>query len=298
MRTFVLLLVGGLCTGGFALAHSADNTFERRLPADPHGIVEISNVSGRVEVTAWDKPEVEVRGELGSSVERVDVTGDHGRVVVKVIVHSVSFGGAGTNLRVHIPKESELDFSGTSSDFTSNDVQGPLMLKSVSGDIKADVYGNNVEVKTVSGDIALRGHGQTTSIHIGTISGNVRADRIAGDVEATSVSGDMTMRLETARMVRLRATSGDIGFEGRLMKSGSFDAETVSGDVTVRGASESGIDYEVNTFSGDIQNCMGAESMKVSKYGPGKRLAGTSKDSGARVRVKTMSGDVELCDKK
>jgi hypothetical protein len=38
--------------------------------------------------------------------------------------------------------------------------------------------------------------------------------------------------------------------------------------------------------------------MRVSKYGPGKRLAGTSKDSGARVRVKTMSGDVELCDKK
>jgi DUF4097 and DUF4098 domain-containing protein YvlB len=294
MRTVVLLLLGACASG---LARAEGGNFERSLAADPHGIVEISNVSGKVDVTGWDKPEVEVRGDLGSGVDRVEVNSEHGRTTIKVIVPNMSFRSTSTYLHVRVPRDSELDFSGVSCDVVSNEVQGPLQLKTVSGDIKADVFQKNVEVKTVSGDIALRGRGQTTAIHIATISGNVRADRVAGDLEATSVSGDMTLRLQTARSVRLRTTSGDLGFEGKLVKGGALDAETVSGDVTVRGAPEGGIEYEVNTFSGDIHDCMGADSVRVSKYGPGRRLTGSTGENGARIRVKTMSGDVELCDK-
>jgi len=56
------------------------------------------------------------------------------------------------------------------------------------------------------------------------------------------------------------------------------------------------MDYEVSTFSGDITNCMGKEAERVSKYGPGRRLNGTRGAPGsdeAKVRLKTMSGDVE-----
>jgi DUF4097 and DUF4098 domain-containing protein YvlB len=95
----------------------------------------------------------------------------------------------------------------------------------------------------------------------------------------------------------LRGTSGDLQFEGKLAKDGSVDAETVSGDVSIRGKPEGALDFEVNTFSGDINDCMGVEPVRVSKYGPGHRLAGTTGADGARIRVKTMSGDVELCDK-
>jgi hypothetical protein len=45
---------------------------------------------------------------------------------------------------------------------------------------------------------------------------------------------------------------------------------------------------------------MGAEAERVSKYGPGRRLNGTRGTPGsaeAKIRLKTMSGDVELCDK-
>jgi DUF4097 and DUF4098 domain-containing protein YvlB len=179
----------------------------------------------------------------------------------------------------------------------ASDVQGALQLKTISGDIKAEVFQKNVDVKTVSGDISLRGRGQNTAIHIGTISGNVHVDRAGGDFDATTVSGDMTVRLERAHLIRLRGTSGDIQFEGKLAKDGSVDAETVSGDVSIRGKPEGALDYEINTFSGDINDCMGVESVRVSKYGPGHRLAGTTGADGARIRVKTMSGDVELCDK-
>jgi DUF4097 and DUF4098 domain-containing protein YvlB len=297
-----LMVVLAACVAG--LAHGMDSNFEKRLAADPHGVVEISNVAGTIDVQAWDNPEVDVRADVGAGVDRIDATSDHGRTSIKVIVPNHSFRGVATNLRIHVPRDSELDISGVSADVTTSGVEGPLQLKTVSGEVKADVFQKNTEIKTVSGDVVLRGRGKeagAAEIRVSTISGNIRIDRAGGDVETTSVSGDMTVRLDhPAHNVRIRTTSGDVGFEGKLTKGAYLDAESVSGDLTVRAAPEGPLDYEVNTFSGDITNCMGGQAERVSKYGPGRRLNGTRGTPGAeeaKVRLKTMSGDVELCDK-
>lgn len=301
MRSLIVLLFGVCAATG--LAHAEGTSFEKKIPVDPHGVVDISNVAGKIEVSAWDNPEVEVRGEIGPGVDKVDVTTERGRTSIRVYVPNHTFRSASADLRIRVPRDSELDISGVSAEVVTSDVEGTLQVKTVSGDVKADVYGRSAEIKTVSGDVVLRGRGRGSSfsdVHISTISGNIRVDRTGGDLEATSVSGDMTIRLEPSRNVRVRTTSGDLGFEGKLARGASVDAETVSGDLTVRAVPESGMDYEVSTFSGDIRNCMGAEAERVSKYGPGRRLNGTRGNGGAdeaRVRLKTMSGDVELCDK-
>jgi DUF4097 and DUF4098 domain-containing protein YvlB len=307
MRTFArqssTWVVLSACAVG--LAHGADSNFEKRLPADPHGVVEVSNVAGQISVTAWDNPEVEVRADLGGGVDRIDTTSDHGRISIKVIIPNHSFRSASADLRIRVPRDSDLDITGVSADVTTSDVEGAVQLKTVSGGVKADVFGKNTEIKTVSGDVVLRGRGKEAGaggIHVSTISGNIRVDRAGGDVEATTVGGDMSVRLDhAARNVRMRTTSGDLGFEGALAKGAYLDAESISGDLTVRAVPEGPLDYEVSTFSGDIKSCMGGESERVSKYGPGRRLNGTRGTPGAaeaKVRLKTMSGDVELCDKR
>ena len=291
----VFVLSASLLTG---LAHA--EKFEQRLPVQPHGMVEISNVAGRIEVQGWDNPEVEVRGDIGEGVEKVDFATDHGHTIIKVRVPNHSFHSASADLRIRVPRDSELDISGVSSEVVVANVEGELMAKTVSGNVRADVFGRDTEIKTVSGDVAMRGNEKGEGeMHITTISGNIRVDRAGGDLEATTVSGDMTLRLSPSRSIRLRSTSGDIGLEGKLTKGGNIDAETVSGELTVRASHEGGLDYQVNTFSGDIKNCMGLDSERVSKYGPGRRLNGTRGEGAdqARIRLKTMSGDVELCDK-
>jgi DUF4097 and DUF4098 domain-containing protein YvlB len=298
MPAAVLLLGACAVTG---LAHA--EKYEQRLPANTHGMVEISNVAGRIDVQGWDNPEVEVRGDLGEGVEKVDFNTEHGHTIIKVRVPNHSFSSASADLRVRIPRASELDISSVSSEVVVGAVEGDMMVKTVSGNVGTDVFGRHTEIKTVSGDVALRGKAKegasSAEIHVTTISGNIHVDRAGGDLEATTVSGDMTLRMEPSHSIRLRSTSGDIGFEGKLTKGANIDAETVSGDLSVRASPESGLEYQVNTFSGDITNCMGIDSERVSKYGPGRRLNGSrgNGDDEARVRLKTMSGDVELCDK-
>jgi hypothetical protein len=297
-RMQAVFVLGACAVAGLAHAEK----YEQRLAVQPHGMVEVSNVAGRIEVQGWDNPMVEVRGDIGEGVDKVDFTSDHGHTVIKVRVPNHSFRSASADLHIRIPRDSELDISGVSSEVVIAGVEGELMAKTVSGNVRSEVFGRDTEIKTVSGDVALRGNGNGKGegeMHIATISGNIHVDRAGGDIEATTVSGDLTLKMESSRSIRLRSTSGDIGLESKLLKGGNIDAETVSGDLTVRASHEGGLDYQVNTFSGDIKNCMGLEAERVSKYGPGRRLNGSRGEGvdGSRIRLKTMSGDVELCDK-
>jgi DUF4097 and DUF4098 domain-containing protein YvlB len=277
-------------------AHAGERTFERQVAAEPRGTVEITDVSGRIDVSGWDRPEVDVRADLDSGVERVDVTSESGRTVVKVVLPSHSFHSGDARLRVHIPKGSNLEISAVSADVTSENVEGAQRLRTVSGEIKAAIA-SDVEVKTVSGNVTLRGRGRPGQLHISTVSGDLRLERGAGDLEVTTISGDLSLRLDSAHSVRVRTTSGDLGFEGKLTRGASLDAESVSGGVRVHAGAEAGYEYEAVTFSGDIKDCFNAEAQRTSKYGPGSRLVGKRGEGGGRVRLKTMSGDVDLCDR-
>src|SRR5713226_9621003 len=107
-----------------AACASGDKSFERQVPAQAHGVVDISNVSGTVVVTGWDRPEVSVRAELGEGVERVDVSTDHGRTTVKVVLPHHSGRGGDADLRVQVPKDSELSVSAVSADVSTSGVTG------------------------------------------------------------------------------------------------------------------------------------------------------------------------------
>ena len=200
-------------------------------------------------------------------------------------------------LEVKIPKDSELVVSAVSADVTSNGVQGVQRINSVSGDVSAEIAGSDVEAKSVSGDVRLKGHGQTAHVRASTVSGDLRIEHAAGDLEVTTVSGTITASVDTAAGVRARSTSGDFNFSGRLKRGAELEAVTVSGELNVRASSDNGYDYEVSSFSGDISNCFDAPIERTSKYGPGHVMRGTRGEGSGHLHLKTMSGDVKLCDR-
>ena len=274
-------------------------TFEREVAAQAHGVVNISNVNGTIDVTGWDRAAVSVKAELASDVDHVEVTssGDHTVVRVQLRPNSHDWGHEETHLRVQVPKDSSLEVSGVSAGVTTAGVLGGQRLKTVSGDIRAEIGPADIEVKSVSGSLKLRGKGQPAKLHISTVSGDLELKHAAGDLEATTVSGEITADLQSAHSVRMRSTSGDINFEGRLLRGADFDAQSVNGDLKVRGAFEDGFQYEIQSLTGDISNCFNAKAERTSEYGPGEKLNGTRGGGSGHIRLKTMSGEIELCDR-
>jgi DUF4097 and DUF4098 domain-containing protein YvlB len=276
--------------------NAGDGSFDRTVAAQPRGVVDISNVSGSVDVKGWDRAEVHIRAELGSDVERVDVSTEGGHTSIKVELPNHSRGGE-AELHVEVPKDSEVNVSAVTADVTSQGVLGIQRLSAVSGDVTAEIAGSDVEARTVSGGIRLKGHGQPARLHVSTVSGDVHLEHGAGDFEGNTVSGSLTLSLDTARSVRWRSTSGDMRFTGKLARGATFEASSVSGDLGVRASAEGGFEYEVSSFSGDITDCFNVPSERTSKYGPGSRLQGTLGQGAGHVRLKTMSGDIQLCDR-
>jgi DUF4097 and DUF4098 domain-containing protein YvlB len=293
------LLPLALC--GLAASSASDaldqQEFDRTVAAQPQGVVDVSNVSGDIEVSGWDRSEVSVHAELSAGVERVDVTSEGARTVVKVVLAAGSIHHGGAHLRLKIPKSSELDVSAVSSDVTSSGVLGVQRLSAVSGDVSAELAGSDLELKTVSGNVTLKGHGQPARLHITTVSGDVHLEHGAGDLEASTVSGNLVTGLDSAHSVLAHTTSGDVRFEGKLARGAMLEASTVNGDLTVRASAEGGYVYQVSSFSGDISSCFGEKAARTSQYGPGTQLQGTRGEGAGHVRLKSMSGDVELCDR-
>lgn len=285
-----------LLASGVAAAET-DKSFERTVAAQPKGVVDISNVSGSIDVTGWDRQEVAVRGELGEDVERVDVTSEGGHTVIKVVLPHHGGRHADAHLHVQIPKGSELDVSAVSADVTASGLQGVQHLTTVSGDLSSELAGADVEAKSVSGDIKLKGHGEPARLRVTSVSGDVHLEHGAGDLETSSVSGSLVISLDTAHSVRVRTTSGDLRFEGHLARDATFEASSVSGDMNIRAPAAGGFVYEITTFSGDISNCFGVKAQRESEYAPGSKLSGSRTDGAGHVRVKTMSGDISLCDR-
>jgi DUF4097 and DUF4098 domain-containing protein YvlB len=304
----IKILTGALLVAWVLPAAAAD--FEQRLNAEPKGAVEIVNVSGAVQVSGWDRPEVHVEARLGGAVQRVEVTSEQGRTVVKVVLPAFSFGqmrrctqGAGVclgdasaDLTVQVPRGSRVDVSSVSASVNVTGVQGDQRLRSVSGPIRTELGGDDAEVKTVSGDVRVHGSGRPVRLHVSTISGDVHVEHVAGELEAATVSGSIEARVDLARQVRARTTSGSLSFAGGLVADASLDVQTLSGQLQVRAQGADGYQYDVSTFSGHIGDCFNVQPERTSRYGPGERLHGTVGQGSAHVSIKSLSGTVDLCD--
>jgi DUF4097 and DUF4098 domain-containing protein YvlB len=176
-------------------------------------------------------------------------------------------------------------------------VLGTQRLKSVSGEITADISGNESEVRSVSGDVTVRGIGKPSSLRVASVSGSLDISNTGGKIDLVTVSGDARLQAGEVSEIRGRTTSGSLELIGKLTRDGRVDVEGVSGDITLRLSAPGGLSAEIESFSGDIEGCLAKGVERVSKYGPGKRLTLRTVEDGARVRAKTLSGDVDICDR-
>ncbi len=297
MRDFGIRFVTVLgALGAPLVALAGGGSVDRTVAATPNGQVEINNVSGTVDVRGWDRNEVRVTGQLDEGVERVDVESAGGRTVIKVILPRGSHDSDAI-LEIQVPKMSSVEVGAVSADVTTRGVLGTQRLKTVSGEISADIAGDDSEVRSVSGDLTVRGSGKPINLRASSVSGGLDLTNAAGTLDVVTVSGDARVSMSDAKDVRARTTSGDLEVHARLTLDGRVDAEGVSGDLSLQLTSASALSLEIESFSGDISGCLADSVERVSKYGPGVRLNVRNVESGPRVRAKTLSGDIEICNK-
>jgi DUF4097 and DUF4098 domain-containing protein YvlB len=203
-------------------------------------------------------------------------------------------GDTSAHLKIRVPQKSELQVSLVSADLKVSAVSGNMHLQTVSGDIGGDA-GGELEVNTVSGDVRMTARNSHNG-QFKTVSGDLNIVGVDGSLQVTTVSGDAHLTVGAVSRAHLESVSGDINvYSLSLAAPGQFDATSVSGDIGVHFSALPDADIDVQTFSGDINNCFGPKAVE-QQYGPGSRLNFRNGKGGGHVHIDTKSGDVALCN--
>ncbi len=238
-----------------APAHAAPGIFfdetehvSRTIALQPGGTLRLKNFSGRVTITASDRPEVvieAVRRATRSRLDRIRLdihTDGANEVVVDANQRDRSWwaftGGNNvveTDFDVKVPRRCNLDLSVFSSPVTVEGVEGSFKLHSFSSRLALDNVVGPVWAKTFSGHVSIREKSWAAdqSIQVETFSGGIDLRLPAeaqGSVTFNSFSGRMNSELPlTLHTSSRRNIRADLGGGG----GGTLRFKTFSGSVKI-----------------------------------------------------------------
>ena len=288
ISTTALLCVLLLCSA----QASAGSPINQTHPLKADARVSVKNMKGRIEVRAWDKNEVELKGTLGEGNRRLDVNVDEdGNLDIEVVPPLRMRDHEPSELLLRVPERASLELESLSADLVVNGGKGFVQADSVSGDVLLSGDFTRVQAETVSGDVLLSC--PCVNAELDTVSGDIRAKDVSGETRVESVSGDLSVSGGPWRELRAESVSGDV--EVRIEKMGRNDdllVDAVSGDVRVLLPGDAALGITAATLSGDIETFVG--QVDEPEYGPGESLEAQIGKGGARLGVETQSGDITL----
>lgn len=259
------------------------------VPLNSRGTVDLSLISGTIEVSAWSRDQVKIEAStaegalrFSASRSRVGLSVEHegrGR-------HRVS---GKTIYKVVVPRGARLIMQTVTGPITAKGVGGETNATSVSGTIEID-DARALSFESVSGGVRARNvqGGATGS----SVSGHVMLDNIEGDVDANSVSGPVRLSGIRAKLVRASTVSGTIQFSGSVDPAGKYEFESHSGTIRLALPANTGARISLETFSGSFQSDFPVTIEGDS--GPGSGRSGEARigRGNARIDAQTFSGSI------
>ncbi len=286
-------LIGIVLLSAFCVAWAGEPV-NRSMPAEMNGVLVIENVRGSVTVEGWNRQEVEVTGELEPGAERVEVISADGRVEVRVVLLRNPRGGH-ANLVIKAPRFNRLEIETSSAEVEVIDFDGAQRITTVSGGVTTASSGKELRIRSVGGNIKVRGDGKTTRSVISSMSGELDISGLVGDLRAKSVSGNVNLAGNDISQLNVSSTSGNLEIVAGAEPGAQFELSTMTGDANVQIRGDITGEYTLRSISGDIENCNGPK-MPERPHAMGHLIRFNKGDGESEVRISTMSGNIYLCD--
>lgn len=259
------------------------------------GLLDLSNLSGTIVVTGWDRREAQVKAT--SSRARLDLSVSPSRITLEEEGRGARWWGRSgreeTRYEVSVPRGVRVRARSTSGDVTVTGTNGEVEASSTSGDVEVSGASRRVELSSVSGDVT--GRDLKGTIDASSVSGSVELFGVEGTVRVGTTSGDIALTSVTARDVEASTTSGEIVFGGSVADDGRYEFHSHSGNIELSIPSAASARFSVETYSGDIESDFpitlqpGDRSSRRQR-----RFEFTVGGGGARVVAETFSGNLEI----
>ncbi len=274
-----------------ATAAKASTDVNETRQVSPDARIQVDNMAGTIRVTGWDKPEVEITGELGDRVDELEISEVSGGLRIRVHNQDNLRRIDESHLSLQVPAGAILELESISADMRVEGLDnGSIVASSVSGEIEITANTGHLEAESVSGDVIFSG--RTPRVTVETVSGEIDVKGVTGEVRVTTVSGDLVLQGGEISSGRFETVSGDLEADLQVADGGRLSADSMSGDVTILLPASQQAEFSAQTYSGDIRSDFGTVSRESG--GPGRNLQFTEGNNGAVIRIESFSGDARL----
>jgi hypothetical protein len=182
---------------------AAAQDFQKSYQPGANGQIRIGNISGDVEVTAYNGSAVTVTAfKEGRDRDRVDIEDRSSATRVDVRVRYPEHCrrcDASVRFEVQVPRGVRFDFDGISS------VSGNVSVRGVSGSLRASSVSGTVRIEDVTGEVSASSVSGNVDVEINKLEG-------ADDMRFSSVSGNVNVRMPSTldAEVHLSSLSGSL----------------------------------------------------------------------------------------
>ena len=267
----------------------AQSRIDTTFAFNRNGVVDLTQVSGDVVVTAWDRAEARVRAyaergrvrwDLSSSRISLDIESNRGRI-------------GDSRFEVSVPVGVRVIARSTSGDVSVRGTRGAVEAASTSGDVEVTDATDRIDIESVSGDV--RASNLAGAVRAHSVSGTIEARNVNGEVRAETTSGDVSLTNVTSKSITIETVSGEVEYEGNIDANGRYEFRAHSGDVRLEIPENSSAQFSVQTYSGAL------DTEFPLTLQPGQRATGrprrfefTLGGGSARVTAESFSGDIVL----
>src|SRR5260370_14149693 len=278
--------VAGTALIALFLATSANaqlRRFERHFTVQGKPVVTVQNATGRIQVRAWDKPEVLNLGQRRSTTVEVDTEQPGSRIEIATRVSSgnANLDAVRADYDISVPAESELQVRSDS---------GNVTVDSVHGDMSFDTVAADLALQDVEGYLVVK-----------SIGGSTICTRCSGRLDATSISRDVKLLQPTMDNVRVQTSSGNIFFDGSFIIRGIYVLKNYIVTIEVRSSSTDSFDVRATSLYGNVINqapvVPDRHSMPAPRSGLAKSLFGTMNDGHAKVELSSFNATIKISNR-
>lgn len=253
------------------------------------GVVDLTQASGDIIVTSWDRAEARVR----AYAERGQVRSGLSSSRLTLDVESVRGRIGDSRFEVTVPVGVRVIARSRSGDVSVRGTKGAVQAESTSGDVEVTDATDRIVIESVSGDV--RASELTGEVRAQSVSGTIEVRRVSGDIRAETTSGDVSLVGVTSRSVTATTVSGEVEYEGGIDPNGHYEFHAHSGNVRLEIPESSSARFSVETFSGslDTEFTLTMQPGQRTTSRP-RRYEFTLGSGTARVTAESFSGDIVL----
>jgi DUF4097 and DUF4098 domain-containing protein YvlB len=284
--------------GGGALDHFKED-FHLSYPLKPGGVLTIDNLNGSVEISSWEKDEVEVNGvKYCISAERlrgmrVEGTQSGNRLTLRSILPEGKRSGCGAKYTIRVPKKITLDGIVSSN--------GKIRVENIAGEARLQTSNGGIQVRALEGKLDARTSNASIDLDrvIGdfvgrTSNGSILVEGLEGSFSGATSNASIKGRiakLKPNQPLKAETSNGSIDLTLAGYAGQTLDVVTSNASVTLRLPAGINADLRASTSNGSIE-C----DLPISETGifSKTRLEGKLGQGGNPLRVSTSNGGIRI----